>query len=83
MIRVDGSDAVALYRVAHESITRAREGGGATIMECVADVDAPDPLAMLEGYLAGKELFRNAWRRRLEKQNANALDQAVTSACGE
>jgi TPP-dependent pyruvate/acetoin dehydrogenase alpha subunit len=83
VIRVDGSDAVALYRVAHESIMRAREGGGATIMECVADDDARDPLAMLERYLAGKELFRNTWKRRLEKQNANALDQAVKSACCE
>ncbi len=35
-IPVDSSDAVALYRVAQESIGRARAGGGPALMECVA-----------------------------------------------
>ena len=34
-IPVDADDAVALYRVAQESIGRARIGGGAALMECV------------------------------------------------
>ncbi|HEV2272680.1 MAG TPA: thiamine pyrophosphate-dependent enzyme [Acidobacteriaceae bacterium] len=33
-IPVDGHDAVAVYRVAHEAIRRARRGGGPTLMEC-------------------------------------------------
>ena len=33
-IPVDGHDVVALYRVAHESIVRARRGGGPTLIEC-------------------------------------------------
>ena len=32
---VDADDAVAIYRVAQESIGRARIGGGAALMECV------------------------------------------------
>ncbi len=34
VIPVDGNDVIATYRVAHESITRARRGGGPTMMEC-------------------------------------------------
>jgi TPP-dependent pyruvate/acetoin dehydrogenase alpha subunit len=33
-IPVDGHDLVALYRVAHESLVRARRGGGPTLIEC-------------------------------------------------
>jgi TPP-dependent pyruvate/acetoin dehydrogenase alpha subunit len=75
VICVDASDAVAVYRVAHESITRARGGGGPTIMECAAwpDDSAPDPLAKLERYLAGKKLFRSDWKQRLERNYARAL----------
>lgn len=82
VICVDGSDAVAVYRVAHESITRARGGGGPTIMECAAwpDDPAPDPLTKLEQYLAGKKLFRNAWKQRLKRNYAKALDDVVQRA---
>lgn len=34
-IPVDAQDVIALYRVAYESIARAREGGGPTRMQCV------------------------------------------------
>lgn len=34
-IPVDASDAIALYRVAQESIGRARAGGGSALMECM------------------------------------------------
>ena len=33
-ITVDGNDAVAVYRVAHEAILRARKGRGPTLIEC-------------------------------------------------
>ena len=33
-ITVDGNDAVAVYRVAYESITRARQGRGPTLIAC-------------------------------------------------
>ena len=34
-IAVDASDAVAVYRVAYEAIIRARQGRGATLLQCV------------------------------------------------
>jgi acetoin:2,6-dichlorophenolindophenol oxidoreductase subunit alpha len=42
VIAVDGSDAVAIYRVASEAITRARQGRGPTLVECtpVQDIGA-------------------------------------------
>lgn len=33
-ITVDGNDVVAVYRVAHEAISRARQGRGPTLIEC-------------------------------------------------
>jgi TPP-dependent pyruvate/acetoin dehydrogenase alpha subunit len=40
-IPVDGHDVVAVYRVAYESIQRARRGGGPTLIECKPYL--PDP----------------------------------------
>ena len=34
-IRVDGNDALAIYRAVSEAVTRARSGGGPTFIECV------------------------------------------------
>lgn len=39
-IYVDGDDVVAVYRVASESIARARRRGGPTLIDCVADRSA-------------------------------------------
>lgn len=76
VIRVDAFDTVAVYRVAHESITRARDCGGPTIMECAAwPADPhPDPLLKLEHYLSDKKLFHASWKRRLERQFAKELE---------
>lgn len=81
VICVDASDAVALYRVVYESIARARDGVGPTILECAAwPVDPePDPLLKLERYLAAKKLFRPHWKHQLEKKYSDALDKAMTS----
>lgn len=82
VMRVDGSDTVAVYRVAYESITRARDGGGPTIMECAAwpVSNEPDPLAKLELYLANKKLFRKDWKKRLEQRYSKAVNDAVKAA---
>jgi hypothetical protein len=82
VIRVDCRDAVALYRVAHESIARAREGGGPTIIECAAwpDKGEPqDPLKKLEVYLADKKLFRQNWKQQLQKKYEMSLNEAIKS----
>jgi TPP-dependent pyruvate/acetoin dehydrogenase alpha subunit len=83
VIRVDGSDAVAVFRVAHESIARAREGIGPTIMECAAwpgDAEHPDPLEKLELYLDCKRLFQQGWKKRLENKYAQMLDDSLKVA---
>jgi TPP-dependent pyruvate/acetoin dehydrogenase alpha subunit len=83
VICVDGCDAVAVYRVAHESIVRAREGGGPTIMECASwpvSGESQDPLARLEHYLADKKLFRQSWKQQLEKKYHQTLDEVVRNA---
>lgn len=82
VIRVDACDAVAAYRVAHESTTRAREGSGPTIMECVAwqhGSKTHDSLSKLELYLEGKHIFRQSWKRRLEQKYRAAARSAVQS----
>lgn len=33
-VRIDGNDVVAVYRAAQEAVTRARNGGGPTLLEC-------------------------------------------------
>jgi TPP-dependent pyruvate/acetoin dehydrogenase alpha subunit len=83
VIRVDSSDTVALFRVAHESIARARDSIGPTIIECAAwpaDPEPPDPLFKFEEYLAGKKLFRPHWKRSLERKYASGLAEAFDLA---
>jgi len=66
-IAVDANDAVAIYRVAQESIARARAGGGAALIECVpfavqgAKVPAGDALLSMEGYLLHRGIATKAW----------------------
>ena len=40
-ITVDALDAVAVYRVAYEAMVRARQGRGATLLECATHVGVP------------------------------------------
>ena len=60
-IAVDGNDVVALYRVAHEAIDRARRDRGPTLIECAAyrvqgrpSRRRLDPVANLKSYLKAK-----------------------------
>jgi len=57
-IAVDGCDPVAVYRVAYETIVRARQLRGATLLECVMTSQPPalDPIAAMEGYLRSKNI---------------------------
>jgi TPP-dependent pyruvate/acetoin dehydrogenase alpha subunit len=79
-IAVDADDAVAIYRVAQESIGRARMGGGAALIECVPFVlsgalgtrgdalgtrrGAEDAIGGLEHYMAQRSLCTRAWMER-------------------
>jgi TPP-dependent pyruvate/acetoin dehydrogenase alpha subunit len=69
-IPVDKDDAVAIYRVAQESIGHARIGGGAALMECVPFVVAgagstrsreADGIAGLERYIEQRGVAKRAW----------------------
>jgi TPP-dependent pyruvate/acetoin dehydrogenase alpha subunit len=59
VIPVDAGDVVALYRVAQESIGRARAGGGAAVIECVAM--GVDPVSSMRSQLVKKGICTEAW----------------------
>jgi len=63
-IIVDGSDAVAVWRVAQESIHCARSGAGPTLIECQLGMQgAKDPLKHLEHYMRKRGLWDAGWKR--------------------
>ena len=72
-IPVDADDVVAMYRVAHESIARARQGSGPTRILCVPDpkTDArarqrsANAAASLEHWLAARGLPAREWRQQI------------------
>lgn len=69
-VAVDGSDAVAMYRVATEAISHARRGSGPTVIDCKpwpakrkrARGTANDPIRNMESYLRQKKL----WSRKFK-----------------
>jgi hypothetical protein len=66
---VDAHDVIAMYRVAHESIARAREGGGPTRIVCLeaplAAGHTADAVADLEGWLIARGLPAHEWRQEI------------------
>jgi TPP-dependent pyruvate/acetoin dehydrogenase alpha subunit len=67
-IPVDAGDAVALYRVAQESLGRTRGGDGPVLIECVAyplegtrGSAAGDPLVQMKRFLLGRKVCSKAW----------------------
>jgi len=81
-IVVDAEDAVAIYRVAQESIGHARIGGGAALMECVPFVlegaagkvrVTEDAIAGLERYMLQRGVATRAWMERETKNFAKRL----------
>lgn len=84
VIPVDANDAVAVYRVAYESIARARLGRGPTLIECLLDsphspgATAPEsPLEIMEKYLERKGLFRKTYKAKVIAQFLRKLDAAT------
>ncbi len=63
-IVVDAKDAVAVWRVAQESIHRARNGAGPTLIECETQSSfANDPLAQMEHYMKKRGAWDDRWRQ--------------------
>jgi TPP-dependent pyruvate/acetoin dehydrogenase alpha subunit len=85
-IPVDGADAVALYRVAQESVVRARMGGGAALIECVPYVlegskaKGSDGIAGLQRYMVERGVATRTWVEREAKAFAKRL--AAAKAAG-
>lgn len=90
VIAVDAADAVALYRVAYEAINRARQGRGATLLECAAvpivhtidpatnqPVPAPDPIAIMETYLKRKGIEPEHYNHQVVAEFTRDLDLAT------
>jgi TPP-dependent pyruvate/acetoin dehydrogenase alpha subunit len=82
-IAVDANDAMAIYRVASESVGRARQRRGPTLIECVAfpqanaaapascdrpQASGPDPIVAMEAYLLRKGFLNAAARQGLESE---------------
>ena len=70
-IPVDAGDAVALYRVAQESLGRTRGGDGPVLIECVAHrmggsggAASGDPLVQMREFLLGRKVCTKMWLER-------------------
>jgi len=80
-ILVDADDAVAIYRVAQESIGHARIGGGPALLECVSyelksagkHTARVDAVAGLERYLLQRGVVSKAWIEREAKRFAKQI----------
>jgi TPP-dependent pyruvate/acetoin dehydrogenase alpha subunit len=80
-IPVDGSDVVAVYRVATEAIAHARKGNGATLIVCKAErAMAHDPIAKMEAYLTRKGIFSEAMKVEAASGFAKELNAALRAA---
>ena len=76
---VDGQDVVAVWRVAQESIHRARNGGGATLIDCRMEAER-DPLAHMEHYLRKRSLWDEEWRKQVEERLRGELGKVLILA---
>ena len=91
-IAVDARDVLAVYRVASESISRARRRGGPTLIECVdhalpappatriakrSPSDLADPIRAMESYLGKKRILTAALKQQIESQFCRQIDAAT------
>jgi pyruvate dehydrogenase E1 component alpha subunit len=84
-ITIDGDDAVAVYRVATESIAHARRGSGPTLIECRpwplsgrkrGQRRTANPILNLETYLIRKGLFDRKFKSTAAASFRRELDAA-------
>jgi TPP-dependent pyruvate/acetoin dehydrogenase alpha subunit len=81
-IPVDAADPVALYRVAQESMHRARAGGGPVLMECIPfqlpGKPAPpaDPILTMQQFLLPRGIANEAWFQNVADRFAARLKAA-------
>ena len=82
-ITVDGGDVVAVWRVAQESIHRARGGAGPTLIDSQVPArqsnslpGAGDPLERMQHYLNKRKLWKPSWKDELTRKFTAEIDQA-------
>lgn len=78
-IPVDANDAVAVYRVAHEAIDRARRGAGPALIECKTWTRGrtDDPIAHMQQYLQWKRLWSEDWGRQIAEGIRREIEDAL------
>ncbi len=74
-IPVDAADAVAIYRVAQESIGRARAGGGPALIEAIPFPASGDPIALLGKQLIAKRVATERWTRTIQAKTQARLER--------
>ena len=86
VIPVDGSDVVAVYRVAYECMIRARERGGASVIACSigltngGSAKGQDPLRNMEKYLSAKGLFADGRKQSTIRAFEEAIEKATAAS---
>jgi pyruvate dehydrogenase E1 component alpha subunit len=90
-IAVDAHDVLAVYRVAGESISRARQGRGPTLIDCMefsvpagkrskiadhAESGLSDPVHAMASYLGKKRILNSALKQRIESRILSEIDAA-------
>lgn len=84
-ISADRDDAVAIYRVAQESLGRARAGGGPALIECVPFIvpgasksrQTTGPLTVIERYVLERRIVTPEWIARDTRAFAQRLPHPV------
>ena len=83
-IAVDANDVLAVYRVASESIARARHRRGPTLIECLQTPRAAskrsltsDPLHAMELVLARKHILNTKLKQTIETRISRKLDKML------
>jgi TPP-dependent pyruvate/acetoin dehydrogenase alpha subunit len=84
IITVDGNDVVAVYRVAHESIGRARLGRGPTLIQCgvfrpMGKGRFANSVASMETYLRSTGLLKRGIKNEIIEAFMQELDKAITT----
>ncbi len=74
-IIVDGQDVVAVFRAAQESIHRARNGSGPTLIDCRTD-SKRDPLAYMEHYMRKRNVWDDEWKKQVEAEIEGEMEKA-------
>ncbi len=77
-ILVDGNDVVAVWRAAQESIHRARNGAGPTLIEAqIKSACFDDPLAHVQHYMTKRGAWDDGWKQQLVDQINEEIAEAI------